>query len=96
MPSSCNDFQSSFRLLLSLYIRKIILEYHFRIQFQNPARINRFDLFSAIKVQYQLTQIFYGKYFQSFKYARLGPSSLGTGRYHGESVSGPPALQGIA
>ena len=31
-----------------------------------------------------------------FKYARLGPSSLGTGRYHDESGSGPPSLQGTA
>ena len=31
-----------------------------------------------------------------FKYARLGPSSLGTGRYHKESVSGPITLQGTA
>ena len=31
-----------------------------------------------------------------FKYARLGPSSLGTGRYHGESLSRPTTLQGTA
>ena len=31
-----------------------------------------------------------------FKYARLGPSSLGTGRYHTESDSGPITLQGTA
>jgi cytochrome d ubiquinol oxidase subunit I len=31
-----------------------------------------------------------------FKYARLGPSSLGTGRYHGESASGPTTVQGTA
>ena len=31
-----------------------------------------------------------------FKYARLGPSSLGTGRYHGEPAHGPPSLLGTA
>ena len=31
-----------------------------------------------------------------FKYARLGPSSLGTGRYHGESAAGPITVQGTA
>jgi cytochrome d ubiquinol oxidase subunit I len=31
-----------------------------------------------------------------FKYARLGPSSLGTGRYHGERDIAPPAVLGTA
>jgi cytochrome bd ubiquinol oxidase subunit I len=31
-----------------------------------------------------------------FKYARLGPSSLGTGRYHGESLSRPVTVVGTA
>jgi len=31
-----------------------------------------------------------------FKYARLGPSTLGTGRYHGESEAVPPPVLGTA